>query len=483
MKITVYCPQCGGDIVFDEEFEVVRCPYCDSTNQLCGKSGLLRFMLQPQWTASECQERVSTLLSSKKSLHLKEKELQLVYAPYWRTKGMVFHWVVGKRHTVSKSVGARSWDDAKELKTKAFDFSFPAYKEPDLGLKSLGIRTAALPLHLYHRSRLSGTELVLPTEVSLEEAIDHSNGFLTFGFSDRSLKVELEDTQLVGELYSVVYFPFWLLGVKYKDVSGLLIIDGVANRVKRTIWQQDLSSFIESESPQSVTRHTVDFGTLLLIPFRCPVCGWDLPYLPESKTHVCRTCTRAWAEDYGKYREVDYQLVAVPQKIEHELRYMPFWDLETQIHTSEGTMRTRADLRKLLPTVQAGGQRENGSSPIQFLIPAFKINSMTAFSKLATQFCLRPPKQSFRRKEQLEKELFEGVYLAGGEVEEMARVVLISMLPRYHRRARTLLKDAELKSATPRLVYYPFYRKGLFLREANSNLGIQHGTLQLTTAE
>jgi hypothetical protein len=414
---------------------------------------------------------------------LKEQEHRLVYAPYWRSKGMVFHWVVGKRHTVSKSAGARSWDDAKELKTKAFDFSFPAYKEPDLGLKSLGIRTAALPLQLYHPSRLSGTEMVLPARVSLEEAVDHSNKFLTFGFSDRTMKVELEDTQLVGEDYSVVYFPFWLVGVNHRDVSGLLIIDGVANRVKRTIWQQDLSTFIEGESAESGTSPRTNFENLLLIPFRCPVCGWDLPYLPESKTHVCRTCTRAWMENHGTYNEVEYELVAVQHEGEYEIRYMPFWHLETQIHTSEGILSTRADLSKLVPTVRATGQGGNGSSPIHFLIPAFKINSLSSFSKLATQFCLRPPNQSFRRQEQLDKELCEGVYLAGNEADEMARVVLISMLPRYHRRARTLLKDATLTSSPPRLIYYPFYRKGLFLREANSNHGIQLGTVRLTTAD
>ena len=207
MQIKVDCPQCGGDIVFDEEIEVVRCMYCGSTNRISGKAGLPRFMLPPRWTAEECRQRLVTLLSSRKASHLKIKRLRLVYAPYWRTKGMVFHWMLGKKHAVSKE-GTRSWDDVKELKTRNFDLSFPAYKEPDLNLQTLGIRTAALPLQLFHSSRLAGADIVLPSEVTLQEAIEHSNGFLTIGFSDRSLKVELEDTQLVSEMYSFVYFPF-----------------------------------------------------------------------------------------------------------------------------------------------------------------------------------------------------------------------------------------------------------------------------------
>ncbi len=477
MQIKVDCPQCGGDIVFDEEVEVVRCPYCGSTNQITGKSGLPRFMLPPRWTAEECTQKLSTVLIGKKSLRLKDKGLHLVYAPFWRTKGMVFHWILGKKHTVSKA-GTRSWDDAKELKTKLFDFSFPAYREPDLGLETLGVRTAAIPLQLFHHSRLSGSEIVLAPEVGLQEAIDHSNRFLTLGFTDRSFKVEFDDTQLVGEVYSLVYFPFWVLEVQTRNRSGFLIMDGVANRIRKSMWDQNIVSFFqEHKSSES----GVDFGDLHLIPFTCPVCGWDLPYAPDSKTHICPTCTRAWAEHNGSYKEVDYQLVAVPSKFEHPIRYMPFWDLKTQIHTPDEVLKTRSDLRRLIPALPTGRDTGNGPGSIRFLIPAFKIRNIKSLSKLANLFCVSPPSQRLRAKERLEEEKFESVCLVGKEAEELARVVLISMVPRYHRRARKLLRDAKLKAEVPRLVYYPFYRKGIYFREANSNHAIQYATVVLST--
>ena len=125
----------------------------------------------------------------------------------------------------------------------------------------------------------------------------------------------------------------------------------------------------------------------------------------------------------------------------------------------------------------------SGLDPIRFLIPAFKINSMPAFSKLATQFSLHPPEQVERPKEYLEKEKFAGVYLAGKEAAEMAHVVLIEMLPRYHRRGRRSLQSVRIESHPPRLVYYPFYRKGLYLREANSSLGIQHAAVPLNSTD
>ena len=477
MQIQVDCPQCGGDIVFDEEIEVVSCQYCGSTNQISGKSGIPRFMFPPRWTEKQCHHGLSTLLVSKESWRWKKKGIYLVYAPYWRTTGMVFHWLLGMRHTVSK-LGTSTWDDAKELKTKIFDFSFPAYKEPDLNLLSLGVRTSAIPLQLFHHTRLSGAEIVLSPEVSLQEAVDRSNNFLTLGFSDRSFRVELTDTQLVGEVYSVVYFPFWVLEVGAEDRNGLLLIDGVANRVRKTVWDQTVDSFFRKRLPSEAA---VTFSDLRLIPFTCPVCGWNLPLSPASKTHICPTCTRAWTEKAGSYQEVEYQLVATPKRFEHDIRYMPFWDMETQIQISGGMLSTRSDLRKLLPNLPLAREGENGSKSIRFLIPAFKIRNPTSLSKLANLFCVSPPSKQLRPKKELEKERFEAVCLADPAAEQLARVVLISMVPRYNRRARNSLKEANLKVEKSRLVYYPFYRKGIYFREANSNHAIQGDTVVLST--
>jgi hypothetical protein len=300
---------------------------------------------------------------------------------------MVFHWLLGKKEHISPTSG-RWWDDAKELKAKLFDFSFPAYKEPDLDLASLGIRTAVIPLQLFHHTRLSGPEIVLPVEVSLREATEYSSSFLTYDFSDRSFRVEFKDTQLVGEIYSLVYFPFWVLEVIGNGRRGMLIIDGVANRIRKTVWDQDVASFFQEHTPREVA---AQFSDLRLIPFVCPVCGWDLPFSPTSKTHVCATCTRAWVENAGRYQEVDYQLVAVPEKFQHATRYMPFWDLRIQIHTPDRVFRNRADLRTLLPNLPGARGSGNGAQSIQFLIPAFKIRNTTALSRLATLFCVNPP--------------------------------------------------------------------------------------------
>ena len=477
MQIKIDCPQCGGDIVFDEEIEVVRCQFCGSTNQISRKSGITQFMFAPRWTERQCHHGLSTLLISKESWRWKKKDLYLVYAPYWRTTGTVFHWLLGKKHTVSK-LGTRTWDDAKELKTKIFDFSFPAYREPDFNLLSLGVRTSAIPLQLFHHTRLSGAEIVVPAEVSLQEALKYSSSFLTYGFTDRSLSVEFSDTKLVGEVYSVVYFPFWVLAGEAQDRSGVLIIDGVANRLRQTVWDQTVESFFKKRLP---SEKTVTFSDLRLIPFKCPVCGWDLPFSPASKTHICPTCTRAWTENAGSYQEVDYQLVATPKMFQHDVHYMPFWDMETRIQMTGGVFRSRFELRKLLPNLPPVREGESGSKSVRFLIPAFKIRSPMSLSKLANLFCVSPPSKEVRPKRKLEKEKFEAVCLDDAEAQQLAQTVLLSMVPRYNRKARDLLKDSKIKLKKSRLVYYPFYRKGIYFREANSNHAVHYNTVVLNS--
>ncbi|MBW1981755.1 MAG: hypothetical protein JRJ12_11100 [Deltaproteobacteria bacterium] len=480
MQIELDCPQCGGIITIDEELEVVRCGYCSSTMYIGGKSEFPSFMLAPRWSVEQCDKLLTTFFSTRKVKLARSKKIQLLYAPYWRCKGMVFHWVAGKKEKLSGSEDHRSWEDIKELHTKAFDFTFPAYDNVNLGLQSLGVRTAALKLRLYHSSRLAANALRLPINIPPAQAVKHSQAFLNFGFADSSLRVDLEDTQLVGEVYSLVYFPFWLLQIVHKEKPGLLIIDAVGNRVTRTVWNEDISTLLSSSA---LGKDVIPPGTLSLVPHRCPVCGWDLPLLSQSKVHICTTCSRAWSERHGSYRETEFQLANLPADWKRPFFFLPFWELQAEVHTSEEVLRTWADLGKIFPALTLGSIALTASQPICLRIPAFKINSMPAFLKLASRFTVNPPAAAVRAKEQLAKFSFDSVFLPGKEAVDMGRVVLLSLMPRYNRRARALLKNFHLDARPPVLRYYPFYRKGIYLREIHTDHTIQSGTVSLATTD
>ncbi|HVO84267.1 MAG TPA: hypothetical protein VMU60_07575 [Syntrophobacteria bacterium] len=69
---------------------------------------------------------------------------------------------------------------------------------------------------------------------------------------------------------------------------------------------------------------------------------------------------------------------------------------------------------------------------------------MPALLKLASLFPLPSPAASLQAGENLENQRFGGVHLAGTEAIEAARVVLLSLLPRYKRATRSLQSAGKL---------------------------------------
>ena len=120
--------------------------------------------------------------------------------------------------------------------------------------------------------------------------------------------------------------------------------------------------------------------------------------------------------------------------------------------------------------------------PHRFPHPRLPDQQHAGLAEACQPFSLRPPGANLRAGESLGNQRFEGVYLTGTEAIEAARVVLVSLLPRYNR-ARLFLKGARLEAAPPRLIYYPFHRNGLHLREVNSDHSIKHGTVPLTPCD
>ncbi|MBW1682748.1 MAG: hypothetical protein JRJ83_15200 [Deltaproteobacteria bacterium] len=71
------------------------------------------------------------------------------------------------------------------------------------------------------------------------------------------------------------------------------------------------------------------------------------------------------------------------------------------------------------------------------------------------------------------------VWLPLGEAMEMAQQILYSMTPSRARKTIETVRGAQLDLREGLLVWLPFKDKGLFLREAHTDLGIQKNTLEL----
>ncbi len=479
MKIEVNCPQCGGKINFDEKSFVIKCDYCGSTLHLSGKDQVCAFRLKPKHSLREAALSLQIAISKDFGHETKVQKLKLVYAPYWRVTGMVFRWQCGKKDVSANelSLFGPIKGYTKELSSKLLDVTFPAYVGYSLGLENLGVRASVLPLLLFGKPILDDSTQIMGINKSFEEAQRYIKSVLAVGTEIDNFSADYDDIKLIGERYSIVYFPFWLAQIGKRGRKAVLAVDAITQSSVRHLKQQDILAIkqatdTESERPQP--------QTLRFIPFKCPVCGWELPYNPNNSLHVCDECKRGWVEYGGKFHRVRYKVARVTgtSSINKNLVFLPFWRLRGVIHTSDGLIESLSDLTGRGYQPYRLRSVSNGKiQPLQFMIPAFKIRSIPAFNKIASQLTTNYTPGDVS--DQFPGRHFKigGTILSFREAEEMANIVIFSLIPKFARKIVRRLKNSKMEFQTQELLYLPFAEEKFYLREINTGIAIQKASV------
>ena len=478
MKIEVSCPQCGGRIDFDEKSFVIRCDFCGSTLHLVGKDQVCHFRLKPRHDHRKASAYLSALLQKKLGPDVSVLKIKLVYAPYWRIHGMVFRWIFGKKlvKVVSASPFGSYREDTKKLLTKLLDLSFPAFQGISLGMQSLGVRTSALPLFIFGNVSEEPDVAFIRVDTDFDYAVKYMNAFVNVGLESEDVEPELEDTQEVGEQYSIIYVPFWLAKIAARNTKQIIAMDAISgSSVKRFTGEEikTLKKMLEGAGNSS------DLPVLRFIPFRCPDCGWELPFYPYNSVHICSTCGRGWFEFGGKFRRVNYRIAEAPSKAnKNNVIFLPFWRIKMTVAMPDGTVKSIPQLIGRGYQPYRKSLLDSGEDMLtNFMIPAFRIKNINAFNKIASRLTANPVKYRFEESADPGSRSFGGVNLTYSEAEEMARVVLLSLIPPFARKALQELKDADFKFSNHELIYLPFREEGLFLRDLYSGFSIQKGAV------
>jgi len=465
--VSTHCPQCGAEISFEEESTVIRCQFCGSTLHVTGRSGVVRTYVEPRENVVRMKNALHGALKEARAGKALVSEKKLFFAPYWRLKGMVFRWVFGKDFQ-SQMI--------KELKTKHLDQTFPAYKGMNLGLPCLGIRPGVLKLHFFDRSRMSEMGAIMNVALPFEEAMRQGRSFMPLGLDETGLLVHLESTRLVGERYSVIYFPFWMIKVSLGQERRILVLDAVANTVTRVLSQDEWVAMAAKAEKEPAP---VSFKKVSFIPFKCPNCGWDLPLHRFDLIHLCAACQRAWLERGGQFRAVAFE-VAVPCNGEGQsLVYLPFWVFQAEIASKGHTLKTVADLHGFSLMFPTRFPQAADKNPMRFFIPAAEIRDIAAANKLATNVTNTQPTPDYMSKERLGSCKLSGAFLPPTAAKEMAHVLLCSLTPKNNRKWQDFVQVAAISISKMHLLWWPFYEQRLFLRDALCGCAIQKGTVAL----
>jgi ribosomal protein L37AE/L43A len=471
MEIVLNCPQCGAEVDLNEDASVFRCHYCDSTLKPTGRNEVESFFFPPKGTAAQVGKALADAVL-KQGKRIRVIGGQILYAPYWRVRGQVFQWIFGRKYETGQ-VGASSFDDFKRARASPYHRTFPAFNSANWGVISLGLRVQVLKMHPYSREKMDPDAMILKQEVPFEEAVKRALQIPTEAMRGPRERIDLLKTQLIGETYSLVYFPFHCLNVAEGSREQLVIVDGLSHKVLKG-----------KPSIQEVNKDSRDFPLaskpMDFIPFKCPNCGWDFPYRPFSRIHLCRTCVRAWEERGGEFQEVSFTVTTGKGAMSGSDPYLPFWKLSLVIEAKDRTFSDLKAFYELLPQVRYQPPETLTNRPILFYVPAFRIRNPMAVEHFAARFTRSQPDildsdppadfQSIKAAD---------VWLPAGEAEEMAEVILLSMIPKRAKRTLAIMKEAQVRLKSQSLVWMRFREEGIFLRETVTDFAIQKNCVEL----
>ena len=317
---------------------------------------------------------------------------------------------------------------------------------------------------------------ILRVAVTFGEAVEHGASLTQVGLDETGIRVHLGLTRLIGERYSIIYFPFWMIKVSTGQESRTLILDAIANTVTRVITQDQWEETVAKATKQPVR---VSFSRVSFIPFKCPNCGWELPLNRFDIIHVCGPCQRAWMERGGSLRAVRFEIAAPPKGLGQAFVYLPFWVFQAETKSNGQALRTVSDLYRFPPLFTTKIAQNADQRPIQFYVPAVAIRNVPAVNRLATSVTHNQPVLDYMPRERIDNARLMGVSMEPKAARGMADILLYSLTPRNNKNRQRFTEQADTSISNMHLLWWPFFEQRLFLRDAVCQCGVQKGALYM----
>jgi DNA-directed RNA polymerase subunit RPC12/RpoP len=437
--ISTECTKCGGLLNLEEGTNAITCPYCSSSFLVTGYDKVLSYYIP-----KNLDERRTVALSlSRRHLNTlpdpyRIKEVHLFYFPFYRLRGKIFQFETNFDTDSSDSLNYRQG----KVRTRHLERSFPATSLDGLNFYSLGVRTSVLKLNFFEKDKLEEMGKIYPVTMDTDKALETGLG-----------KDYQEETDhcVISRILSIVYSPLWEVNVKGIDKNFSIIIDAVGE------------SIIEHSAPYQFLTDNLkeaDSGTPPKISFhalQCPNCGWDIAAKPELFVFLCDNCHRAWESGPEGFQEAAGAAARVnPVDELPQLIYYPFWILSIQ--------NSYRRLKDKVPNI------------FKLFIPAFKVRDLMVIFRLGTSFTNVQPELDLMplSDDDLPSSRMEGAVMRWNDARELAELILLSSVSSPPKDTKT----SPMKILSRELIWLPFYEKGLYIRDAILNQGIQKGKIR-----
>lgn len=317
--VSHHCPQCGGEVVFDQEATGTRCRYCGAGLMIMGTGATwLNFLIKPRISVKETAHEVTRIAMKNGWKPPLLRSVIPFYYPFYRTTGHAIKWVRGHK----PKPGGNS-ELQERVITRPIDLMRPAHTDLSPGLFSPGYRVQALNLYLATREN-AGKLPFAPIQKDKEtHSLKMQKDFFD-GMPDHGLKLTQEKRFRLWEKNSILFFPLSLVEVREGSHIRLLLIDSVGGGLIRQLSHEEMEELLEnlglkeSRSPGE-TR-------LKLAPLICPECAGELDPDPVVHLRLCRSCGRGWEARRGEMKQKECLWTGDPLSARDPATlFMPFW--------------------------------------------------------------------------------------------------------------------------------------------------------------
>jgi DNA-directed RNA polymerase subunit RPC12/RpoP len=424
------CPQCGGEVVFDQEATGTRCKYCGAGLMVMGaRSSWLNFLIKPKIPVRETGHAVTRIARKNGWKPTLLRSVLPFYFPFYRTTGQAMRWVRGMRSFGMENLS----QEVEKLLTRHVDLTRPGHADLSPGLFAPGYRAQALHLHLATRENAGSTRF-LPLQVEKGRHEEEVSGDFFDGLEERLARVTQRLDYRIGERHHVLFFPMSLVEIREGSNIRLLLLDTVGGGLIRQIDHEDMERLLDNMDLKE--GRSPGENRLKLVPLICPECAGDLDADPMAHLRFCQRCARGWVEKKGRLEKKKCLWGGSEIQVrDGKTIFLPFWS------------------------------RQNGERTS--FIPAFGVQSPRLLHSLSSRyyqagFTVEEIPYDFRLRLRTVP-----VQMAPGEADEMLQVVAETS---EH-------SDFPLRGSRQSLVLIPFVRKGPDLVDQFRGLAVPVATL------
>ncbi len=465
MDIVTRCPQCGGKLDFPIDQIVVQCKYCGSSLHLAGREKILRFYAPPKSTHSEILRLIGGGPIKSLGLSGAPSTPYLIFLPYWWARAFLVGWLFGIKRRYGAG-GLKAKKPIKILHHRPLSISLPAHPLIETKLYSLGMRIEAMKIYPYDEHIMKREGKIFPIKSLKKSALE--------GLAKRLVYEEIDDIQVTLHKFflldihlNLIYFPLWV--IPYNNRKYLLI-DGWSNHIIGEE-SRDLHS-IELEDNTYRTDNKLNF-----IPFKCPECGWELPFLGHCIIHLCQNCGRAWRENKGHFIRTGYK-IALPKKDIEQTLFLPFWEHKVEILINNNRLKNIIDLNRIF---LAGTFRQtNMDYPenLYFYVPAFGLKNPNAVNRIGRLITLNQTRYETWEYTGRKKINIVGASINASDAKKVAHLLLYTFWPRNYIVFQKTHGEINFQITETSLVWLPFYKKGRSIISQMSNIAFPYVLLR-----